>query len=369
MFRIYLSSTLLTLLCLCCRAQETYPVFTANDTTDHYANGVVMAAFKDTLYCMWQSSPKDEDTTDTWVAYSRSSDGGQTWSRPEALAEPNDTAYCTSGGWLVCGDTLTAFIDIWTKQLTPRGGYTYYMLSTDGHTWTKPQPVLMADGTPMTGVLEQDPYRLPGGRLIGACHLQPGLHICPVYTDDPSGLTGWRRAAFSCEDRGDQSRCLEPSQYMAADGTLVMVFRDQQSSFRKMFSYSHDRGETWTSPVVSNMLDGRTKQCAGNLPKRLQTGEHGSGVGTAFMVSCPSGQKQRWPLVLQLSRDGYTFDRRILLRSEADLPPRRYEGKAKTLGYSYPKAIVHEGWLYVGYSVNKEDVECTRIHITKTILQ
>ena len=69
--------------------------------------------------------------------------------------------------------------------------------------------------------------------------------------------------------------------------------------------------------------------------------------------------------MLQLSLDGYTFDRRILLRSEAALPPRRYDGKAKTLGYSYPKAIVYDGYLYVGYSVNKESVACTRIAINR----
>ena len=38
-----------------------------------------------------------------------------------------------------------------------------------------------------------------------------------------------------------------------------------------------------------------------------------------------------------------------------------YEGKYKTLGYNYPKAFVHNNSLYVSYSVNKEDVQCTII--------
>ncbi len=333
---------------------SSFTVFTPNDASDHYANGVVLTAFRGQLYCMWQSSPTDEDSDDTWVAYSCSADGGQTWTPPTALAQPNDTAYCTSGGWLVTGDTLTALIDVWPKGLEPRGGYTYYICSLDGRSWTSPHPVLMADGTPMAGVLEQAPYSTAAGRLVGACHFQPGLHVCPVYTDDPTGRSGWRRGLFSCEGNAKQSRCLEPSQYVAGDGTIVMTFRDQQSTFRKMISCSRDGGQTWTAPVVTTLLDARTKQCAGNLPD-----------GTAFMVSCPSGQKQRWPLVLQLSLDGYTFDRRILLRSEAELPPRRYDGKAKTLGYSYPKAIVYDGYLYVGYSVNKESVACTRIAINR----
>ncbi|SHK61690.1 Abhydrolase family protein [Xylanibacter ruminicola] len=331
---------------------KTYTIFRAADETDHYTNGVVMTAFKGKLYCMWQSSPKDEDTDDTWVAYSWSSDGGKTWASPQKLAVPSASDYCTSGGWLVRGGTLTAYIDLWKKGLTPRGGRTYYMTSTDGLTWSKLQSVRMADGSAMQGVLEQDPYTLKDGRLVGAAHFMPGLHICPVYTDDANGVSGWQKARFEAEDKGKTSREIEPSQYIRPDGTLVMLFRDQSSSFRKLASYSTDRGETWTKPTLTDYLDGRTKQCAGNLPD-----------GTAYMVSCSSGNKERWPLVLQLSEDGKTFSESITLRTKEQLPPQRYEGRYKTLGYSYPKAFYHNGSLYIGYSVNKEDVACTIVKL------
>ena len=327
---------------------KTYTIFRAAEGTNHYANGVVMTEFKGTLYCMWQSSPKDEDTDDTWVAYSWSSDGGRTWCKPVALAVPSDTDYCTSGGWLVRGNTLTAYIDLWQKGLEPRGGRTYFLTSTDGRNWSPLRPVLMADGNPMQGVLEQDPYRLKDGRFVGAAHFMPGLHICPVYTDDPNGVSGWRKATFEAEDKGKTSREIEPSQYVRPDGTIVMLFRDQSSSFRKLASYSTDRGVSFTKPAITDYLDGRTKQCAGNLSD-----------GRSFMVSCPSGSKERWPLVLQLSKDGQTFNEAITLRTKEELPPRRYEGRYKTLGYSYPKAFCTGSKLYIGYSVNKEDVECT----------
>ena len=349
---------------------RTVTVFKAGDATDHYANGAVMTAFKGKLYCMWQSSPTDEDSDDTWVAYSVSADEGYTWSKPRPLSLPSGDFYCTSGGWLARGDTLTAFINTWQRSTIgralsgngqkapePRGGRTCYITSTDGQTWSQLQPVTMADGTPMEGVLEQDPYTLPGGRLVGAAHFKPGLHVCPVYTDDPKGVSGWRKASFESEDLGQQSRELEPSQYMRPDGTLVMLFRDQQGSFRKLAAMSTDRGATWTKPVVTSFPDARTKQCAGNLPG-----------GTSFMVSCPSGDKRRWPLVLQLSRDGIAFDKTILLRSGSpdDLPQRRYEGRYKTIGYNYPKAMTHNGCLYVSYSTNKEDVECSIIPLSLT---
>jgi len=335
-------------------AVRTVTVFHADEQTDHYANGAVMTAFKGKLYCMWQSSPKDEDSDDTWVAYSVSADDGETWGNPQQLALPTDAYYCTSGGWLVRGDTLTAFIDTWQKGLEPRGGKTNYITTTDGLNWSQMQPVRMADGSEMEGVLEQDPYTLSDGRIIGAAHFMPGLHVCPVYTDDPRGVSGWHKASFQSEDNGKSSCEIEPSQYLQPDGTIVMLFRDQKSSFRKLAAISNDNGKSYSKPTLTNMPDGRTKQCAGNLPD-----------GTAFIVSCPANGKRRWPLILQLSSDGIFFDQAILLRSGSsnDLPPRRYEGRYKTLGYNYPKAILWHEKLYITYSTNKEDVECTIMKI------
>ena len=335
---------------------KTVTIFKATELSDHYANGVVLSAFKGKLYCMWQSSPKDEDSDDTRVVYSISRDDGNTWSKPMTLAAPSRDYYCTSGGWQVWGDTLIAFIDTWEKGLSPRGGKTCYMTSSDGLKWSKIQPVRMIDGSEMNGALEQDPYRLPDGRIIGATHFMPGLHVCPVFTDDPRGISGWQKGQFEAEDIGKTSREIEPSQYLQPDGTIVMLFRDQSSSFYKLVSVSKDRGETWTKTTLTPFPDARTKQCAGNLPD-----------GTSFIVSCPVPAKRRWPLVLHLSGDGKKFGQAILLRSgtPGDLPPRRYDGRYKTLGYSYPKAIVHKGKLYISYSTNKEDVECTIVTIAK----
>ena len=335
---------------------KTVTIFKATELSDHYANGVVLSAFKGKLYCMWQSSPKDEDSDDTRVVYSISRDDGNTWSKPMTVAEPSRDYYCTSGGWQVWGDTLIAFIDTWEKGLSPRGGKTCYMTSSDGLKWSKMQPVRMINGSEMNGVLEQDPYRLPDGRIIGATHFMPGLHVCPVFTDDPRGISGWQKGQFEAEDIGKTSREIEPSQYLQPDGTIVMLFRDQSSSFYKLVSVSKDRGETWTKTTLTSFPDARTKQCAGNLPD-----------GTSFIVSCPVPAKRRWPLVLHLSGDGKKFGQAILLRSgtPGDLPPRRYDGRYKTLGYSYPKAIVHKGKLYISYSTNKEDVECTIVTIAK----
>lgn len=332
---------------------ETVSIFEPNDQSDHFSNGVVLVAFNGYLYAQWQSSPKDEDSADTWTAYSRSQDGKQ-WSAPMVLAAKSSNQRA-SGGWWVAGNTLVAYINVYPTGLTPRGGYTEFTTSTDGMSWAPAKRLAMLDGSTLDGIFEQDPHALPDGRIIGAAHFSPGLMVAPAYTDDPSGTKGWVRAKLpSLPNGGQVTREIEPSWFLRRDGAMVMLFRDQESTYKKLASMSGDRGATWTKAVETDMPDSRAKQSAGNLPD-----------GTAYQVSNPVNANRRSPLVVALSRDGFLFDKAFVLRSGGkELQPLRYAGKAKTLGYDYPKSMVHAGYLYVGYSVNKEDVEYTRVPLT-----
>ncbi|MBQ7157862.1 MAG: exo-alpha-sialidase [Treponema sp.] len=329
---------------------ETFTVFDAQEKGDHFCNGAVLASFKGVLYCQWQSSAKDEDAPDTKVVYAVSTDDGKTWSEPKVLAKSPKRGYRSSGGWHVTEDSLIAYINEWTEGLTPRGGFTYYTASKDGKKWSKLKPVKMADGSVMNGIFEQDPHALPDGRIIGAAHFQKGLYVCPIYTDNPSGTDGWKKGAFVSRNTGSTSVEMEPSWFTNSDATLVMVFRDQNSSFVKLAATSTDRGETWSQVVATTMPDARTKQSAGNLPD-----------GTAFFVGNPVSDTFRSPLALTLSTDGKHFDKAYLLRATSELPEIKYEGKAKRKGYHYPKSLVTDRYLYTAYTTGKELVQITRI--------
>jgi predicted neuraminidase len=194
---------------------------------------------------------------------------------------------------------------------------------------------------------------LPDGRIVTAFHTRPGLIVAPFYTDDALGISGWTRARFeNMPHEGKVSRELEPSLFVR-DNCVLMVFRDQASSYRQLASQSCDRAETWTTPMLTNMPDARAKLSAGNLPD-----------GTAFLVNAPNAGKIRMPLAITLSADGKYFDRSFLLRGAADLQPLRYEGQYKRPGYHYPKSAVWRDHLYVAYATNKEDVELTRIPLS-----
>lgn len=312
---------------------------------DGYVNNVLLTRFCGSYYCMWQSSLRDEDTPDTHVKYAVSADG-RSWGEPVLLAGATDSSFVSSGGWIQRGDSLAAVLNYVDAEDSSRGGVARCIVTHDGVSWSEARSMLMVDGTPVDGIFEQDPMLLPGGRTIGAVHFRPGLQVRPVYTDDPSGLRGWRAAVSGL----GEGMPLEPSQFRRPDGSLVMLFRDQASSFVKLASVSNDGGESWTPPALTGIPDSRSKQCAGNLPD-----------GRVFMAWNPTGCKSRRALALAVSRDGVVFDQAWLLAGPSDLPTRRAQGRYKTLGYNYPKAFVENDVLWISLSENKEDAVLFRV--------
>lgn len=331
---------------------QTMTVYKPGDNDNKFNHGAVITEFKGRLFVQWQTSQRNEDSPDTHVVYSSSIDGHE-WSEPKRLVKSPPEAMTTSGGWWTHGDQLIAYVNVWPEAgQIGGGGYTMFSMTDDGTHWSKLEPVVDQHANPVPGIFEQDPRSLPDGRIVSAFHLQPGLLIAPFYSDDASGTRGWTRGRMeNLPHDGSVSREIEPSWFLRRDGSIVMVFRDQSESFRKLASISNDRGSTWTTPVITNMLDARTKQSAGNLPD-----------GSAFLVGNPVGSRSRYPLVLTTSRDGRVFDRAWLLRAGGDaLPDMRYAGRYKRQGYSYPKSAVIGEWLYVAYATNKEDIEITRV--------
>ena len=341
---------------------QTFTVFAPNDADQRFNNGVVLIPFKGHLHAMWQTSARDEDSADTHVVHAVSQDG-ETWSAPVVLEPAGQGGRMhSSGGWMTDGQTLVAYVNVWPDGFqSGAGGYAEYRTSVDGVTWSAPQRVMGADGTPVEGVIEQDPHAYDG-RVHTAFHMRPGMIARPWFTDDPLGRTGWRPGAYqnlprdisgaAAEHEKRLSREIEPSLFRRADGCLVMVFRDEELSFRQIATESCDRGETWSAPVLTDMPDSRAKQSAGNLPD-----------GTAYLVNAPNSDRPRMPLAVTLSDDGRRFDRSYLLRGQGDLQPLRFEGQYKRPGYHYPKSVVWSGHLYVAYAANKEDVQVTRVPV------
>jgi hypothetical protein len=158
------------------RGTRTATIFAPHDGEACYNNGVVLMPFTGRLYAQWQSSATDEDAPDTRVVMSWSDDG-EHWSVPITLAAAGPTLH-TSGGWWTDDATLVAFINVWSTDLKA-GGHTEFVTSVDGGHWSTPDSVRDQNGMPVNGVIEQDPHALPGGRILTAFHLQPGVVVTP----------------------------------------------------------------------------------------------------------------------------------------------------------------------------------------------
>lgn len=324
----------------------------SRDRDGWYCHNVVAAEFKGRLYAQWQCSDKDEDAPDTRIYYCTSKDGKR-WSSPEKMDIRIDSVkFISNGGWWSSRDSLLCFINV-TRLDGSKG--CLYISSADGHKWTSPRPVTDCHGQPVAGIIEQDTRSLPDGRILTAFHAGKGMICTPYYTDDPSAKSGWKAGAMPHlpYEGKSTSREIEPSWYLDTDGSIVMIFRDQAGSFRKLRSVSTDRGESWTPPELTDIEDSRSKQSAGNLPD-----------GRAFMVWNPSESKDRLPLTLAI-QDGQAWTR-YTIRSLEDLRPMRHEGLYKRRGYSYPKTLVWKNMLVIGYAENKEDACVTLVRISDT---
>lgn len=235
------------------------------------------------------------------------------------------------------------------------------------------QAVTTRDGTHWSAVREigvpvnpnHGPQRTSSGRLILAGN------ISFPYSDDPSGLRGWRMTgiyppamATTIQDdpasfwdvarqQGWSAALCEGSFYQTEDGVLHMLLRDtaRQNAHCLWLTESRDNGTTWSTPIPTEFSDTDAKFHFGRLPD-----------GRFYYVGNPIGGG-RTPLVLSLSRDGVVFDRHFVL---GETPyPKRHAGVAKGGEYGYPHTLLHGGHLYVIVSRQKEAVAVLRVALAE----
>jgi len=348
-----------------------YPASPENGTFSHHSH---ITYFKGVIYATWDNGYKDENGSGQRGSMRRSYDKGKTWTKTEILFPsldryvPANEAYIgsrfqTSNGFIVIDGTLYALSDVaeWKGPSIKHRrrkvlGRVCRTVNPDGTLgkifWLKedaPEPV---EGFPSF-----PPGKPELVKKINKYIEQPGHEIQldfgrgnhPV-SDDNHGLT-------------------EPvPSWEINDGIWVKLFRDGGSKTAKTFreieetksrrnyaSFSFDNGKTWTVPTRTNFPDACARSNAGRLPD-----------GQFYVINnvLPLSPKKggRALLAISLSYDGLTFDRVRAIRFLP--PPQRYKGRAKSVGFQYPHSVVVENNLWIMYSVNKEDIQVTRIPLS-----
>ena len=325
-----------------------------------YSHHPSITYFKGKLIAIWSNGMKDEDAAGQRVVFSVSTQKISIWSKPKVLAAPSvyhgDTLnVLTAAGFHQFNDTLVAYYGEYSPIKT--NTHLWAKISTDGEHWSQPidmhEPVNPNHG----------PQALSNGRLIIS-----GNFTFP-YTDDYRGLSGWKMSSFydpslfvednprtfyAPAEKNNLPPLCEGSFFETDDGILHSLLRVTGKGWkgRLWLTESSNKGINWTKPVETAFTDNDSKFHFGRLPdKRF------------YYVGIPDtlNHYARTPLILSVSDDGHLFDKQYIIAEDAY--QLKKEGLWKGGQYGYPHTIIHDGYMYVIVSRQKEAVEAIRFSL------
>ena len=332
---------------------DRHRVYTAGRQAGSWNIDSQLAKFQGRYYYGFTNGRIDEDTEGQQVRLS-TSDDAQNWSEPTNViggeADTRDAYKCM--GLLPMEDTLYMWIR-WARRVRDPnsdavgGGYyadwhharTFLYASADGNDWSE-----VSELPERVSATYETPHLTADGRLIGVASIDersgPAMLRWPGSdpTQEPEILP--IEQPFGCKLDGG-----ETTWYQTDDGTLVIFWRDESQSCRVWINTSPDGGDTFTTPMISDIPDAMSRNHAG----RLRDGRYYLCNNANYTLH------NRMHLTLLLSDDGYTFNQVYILVD--DPTSMRLVGLLKEPGYMYPCCLEEEDRLLVGYSVNKEDIE------------
>ena len=335
--------------------------------------------YKGVLFACWDSQARDENTSGQHGVFRYSTDDGETWSDLKSLfpsladnvpasetEQPNP--FQTSQGFVKIADRLYVVTCV-DKALNEKV-YRYNEVSRIRIGFLARE--VRADGTPgdIFWLSDTAPEPEPGYPAYPAGDPVLVAKI-NAYFKEPANLLQLLFRPREHPDSDDDHRMTEPTPpWRLDDGTWVRLYRDAGSihaknraelevskSRRNYAAFSFDDGKTWTTPTWTSFPDSCARSNAGKLPD-------GQVYVINNILTMPPSKGGRSMLAISLSRDGLNFDRMAVIQFVA--PPQRYQGKAKrSNGFQYPHSIVVGEYLWVIYSVNKEDMEVARIPLSE----
>lgn len=341
-----------------------------------YSHHASITFFNGHFYTIWSNGHEHEDYPGQRVLMATSSDFTH-WSEPRTLVGPlrgkHSEVILTAAGFHQHEGTLVAYFGQYeySQQGLQNGirmahdhqdSSLWAMTTRDGQHWS--QPIDMH--APL--VPNHGPQPTRSGRLVISGN------ISFPYSDDPSGLSGWKMTGIYPADMQagifDDSQAFwavqarmgwpaglcEGSFYQTDDGVLHMLLRTTGPGHagKNWQTESHDDGTTWQPPIESDFSDNDTKFHFGRLPD-----------GRFYYVGSPDPLPRgtRNPLVLSLSDDGILFNRHFVLADEPYEMQRLGMHKGGT--YGYPHTMVHDGYLYLIFSLRKEAVAALRVPLSQ----
>jgi hypothetical protein len=331
-------------------------VYTGTRETGSYNHHSQIVKFNNKYFFAFSNGYVDEEVEGQRIMIS-SSDDARNWSEAQRVigGDPGTTLvhncvalYAGSDGLYIIDwreESLRDAESVGMRRIVPESNNLDLLRSTDGTKW---EYVKTFD--PRIKVVFEAPRRTAEGRLMCVCSTTdhgPGMMVWPDgnIASDPDliPLPETEDALFPYG---------EGSWYQLDSGRIIAFWRDESGSGRCYVNYSDDGGRTFEPPMMSDIPDSMSRNYAGRLSD-----------GRYYLVNnAIATLLDRRHLTLLVSDDGLTFSKVYNLVD--DPTSQRLKGLLKADGYQYPCCLVDGNKLIVGYSVNKEDIECGIVDTT-----
>jgi len=306
-----------------------------------WLHGVALAWHKGKLYASFGNNKGAENTIGEEARGRVSEDGGKTWGETFAIALPDEPDLGISHGvFLSRGGELWAFqgafygnklTDIANSKVHTRA----YRLNETTGVWESRGAVIEGGFWPM-----QEPQKMEDGNWIMSGLRVGAGHPAAVAISHGDDLTKWDLIPIP----KPAGLLMWGESGVIVDGKRVQNFARFQSQAMVLTAVSEDFGRTWTESLPGNLPMTRAKPCAGTL----STGQHYL-ICTTTKEAADTKVNQRAPLTISVGRPGeYGFRKIFRIRDAVcSESPGRSDPAANL---SYPYAVEHDGFLYVGYT-------------------
>ncbi|MHC4648953.1 MAG: sialidase family protein, partial [Planctomycetota bacterium] len=320
-----------------------FPAGTENEKGWTYQHHVGIGLWKGKVYGVWDMTHVGEDNPPVRLVYATSDDGFN-WTGPKDLYPFNKAYNSRFYFFHSSNDRMLVFASGWypTKNVAEDRKITLIKPAADhppAYTESKDAGFLQACREVLNNkpLLEQADY----GILLGDKKMK--WHEGKNWPGGKIPSIGGDLWIFG------KSMCF----YHRKDGVLVGTCK------MGWVTQSRDDGETWSFPTIPRGIKGGGGK----------TWAQATPDGRYAMIYIPQDD-HRFPMAVTTSDDGITFDNMRSIHS--DLPPQRYEGRARPIGPQYLRGVSEWGsdgsrkekdCIWTIYSMSKEDIWISRIPV------
>ena len=299
-----------------------------------FLHGVALAWYKERLFASFGHNKEGENTPAEEARYCVSEDDGKTWGEVRTIDSGRDGIGISHGVlavhqgnlWSFNGSYHRGYVDTATRayiynddgRWEPKGPI------IEGGFWPLQTPTKMADGNWIMSGVRLDKFRHKGTYppAVAISHgddfMKWDLVVIPVLAD----ANIWGESG------------------VILNGKQVINIARYGAEAKALMAISEDCGRTWTESRPSNLPMATSKPCAGTLSN-----------GQSYLIDTTTADSggRRAPLTIAVTPPGKTVFSKIFVIRGSEFPEGPGESHPKAY-LSYPDAVEHNGYLYVGYS-------------------